>query len=151
MAVYTDAEWHSLCDLMGSPELAANEKFSTPAARVQNEDEIDELIGIWTAKYTRERLTEMLHKKGIAASPVYDARDLAGDAHLKERGFLTYLTHPVLGEMCTDATPIRLGASPAVIKKAAPLLGEDNHRILLDLLGMEEKDFNELVARGVIG
>ena len=71
-----------------------------------------------------ERLVEQLQAAGIAAAAVNDARDLARDLHLKERGFFIDLKHPVLGKIRSDGNPIKMSGTPASFEKAAPLLGE---------------------------
>jgi crotonobetainyl-CoA:carnitine CoA-transferase CaiB-like acyl-CoA transferase len=93
---------------------------------------------------------EQLQSAGVPAAAVNDARDLAGDQQLNERGFFVELQHPVLGLTRADGNPIRLSAAPAQYHKSAPLLGEDNRRVFIDILGMDEEKFKRYVAEGII-
>jgi len=150
IAVFNHDEWQALCRLMGNPQWTGQGKFASMHARAENSDELNGLIGGWTANYAPDELVKMLQAEGVCAAVVCDARDLANDAHLAERGFFVKLTHPVLGEIRADRTPIGLSETAALFNRAAPLLGEDNRRIFLDLLGMDEKQYENHIARGVI-
>ena len=151
ISVSTEEEWQALCHIMGRSELASDKRFLTHRDRLDNQDEMDELIGAWTAAYPASEVMKILQEAGVAAAVVNDARELARDPALNERGFFITLEHPVLGRMTTDANPVRMSLTPARYRKAAPLLGEDNRRIFIDLLGMSGEQFEEYVERGIIG
>jgi crotonobetainyl-CoA:carnitine CoA-transferase CaiB-like acyl-CoA transferase len=135
---------------MGQPRLALQDKFSSIQSRLQNADELDTLIEKWTENYTPREAMEKLQSAGVPASAVNDARDLASDPHLNERGFFIELEHPVLGLRRADGNPIRLSATPPQYHNAAPLPGADNRRVFIDILGMEEDRFKRYVAEGII-
>lgn len=126
-------------------------KFSNLRGRCENAEELDRQIGEWTSAHTNQEVMQVLQEAGISAAAVNDASDLAADAHLLERGFFIELQHPSLGVIRADGNPIGLSATPARFISAAPLLGADNRRVFLDLMGMEEERFNLLVSQGVIG
>lgn len=151
IAVSTDEEWRSLCAVMGRPEIAMQEKFSSLETRLLNHEELDVLIGKWTSRYNPVEVMGMLQQAGVPAAAVNDARDLAHDLNLKERGFFVEMVHPELGRIKADASPVRLSRNPAAYRKAAPLLGEDNSYVFMDILGMTEAEFSDHVSRGVIG
>jgi crotonobetainyl-CoA:carnitine CoA-transferase CaiB-like acyl-CoA transferase len=119
--------------------------------RGENSEELDRLIGEWTCTRTNSEVMQILQEAGVPAAAVNDACDLAADPHLSERGFFIDLQHPFLGRIRADGNPIRMSATPARFSSAAPLLGADNRRVFLDLLGIEENRFNTLVSQGIIG
>lgn len=151
ICVFTEDEWQSLCKVMGNPGLAGQDKFSNLPARLANHVELDELIEKWTSNYPPRHVMKMLQEAGVPSAAVNDARDLMEDPNLKQRGFFIEMDHPVLGKKGADANPIKLKHTPAQYKKAAPLLGEDNRRIFVNMLGMDESRFEEYVNRGIIG
>jgi crotonobetainyl-CoA:carnitine CoA-transferase CaiB-like acyl-CoA transferase len=150
IAVFSEEEWQSLCNVMGQPRLALQDKFSSIQSRLQNAGELDTLIEKWTENYTPREAMEKLQSAGVPAAAVNDARDLANDPHLNERGFFIELEHPVLGLRRADGNPIRLSATPPQYHNAAPLPGADNRRVFIDILGMEEDRFKRYVAEGII-
>jgi len=151
IAVYDDEEWRSLCRAMGDPAWAQQQKFSDLPGRLEKAEELDRLIGEWTSAHTDRELMQVLQEAGVPAAAVNDASDLAADPQLYDRGFFIELQHPSLGIIRADGNPIRMSGTPALFVSAAPLLGADNRRVFLDLLGMDEGRFNLLVAQGVIG
>jgi crotonobetainyl-CoA:carnitine CoA-transferase CaiB-like acyl-CoA transferase len=151
IAVYDEDEWQSLCRAMGDPAWARQPRFSDLRGRLENAEELDRLIGGWTFSRTNREVMQTLQEAGVPAAAVNDASDLANDPQLCDRGFFIALQHPVLGVTRADGSPIRMSATPARFVSAAPLLGADNRRVFLDLLGMHEERFNTLVSQGVIG
>ncbi len=151
IAVFSEEDWQSLCHVMGQPQRARQEKFSSTRLRFENADELDALIETWTVNYTSREAMDMLQSAGVPAAAVNDAQDLVDDPQLNGRGFFVELEHPVLGLTRADGNPIRMSAAPAVYNKAAPLLGADNRRVFIDILGMEEDKFRSYLEDGIIG
>jgi crotonobetainyl-CoA:carnitine CoA-transferase CaiB-like acyl-CoA transferase len=150
ISVSTEEEWQSLCSVMHEPELAGQDRFLSLQARLANYEELDELIGKWTSNYPPEKVMRILQEAGVPAAMVNDARDLTRDPGLEERGFFVEMDHPKLGRISADANPIKLNLTPAQYRKAAPLLGEDNRHVFIDILGMDVERFEACVKEGII-
>jgi crotonobetainyl-CoA:carnitine CoA-transferase CaiB-like acyl-CoA transferase len=58
--------------------------------------------------------------------------------------------HPVLGDVRTVASPLRLGDPPRPVERA-PFLGEHTAEILADVCGYSAERIAELAAVGVFG
>jgi len=151
IAVFNEIEWQALCEAMGNPEWTQEQRFSSLAKRKQHASELDELLGRWTAKNSAEELVSLLQARGVHAGVVQNAEDLAGDPHLKARDYFVELEHPVFGSTISDGSPIKLTESSSADWKAAPLLGEDNRYVFMELLGLNESDFTTYLQRGIIG
>jgi crotonobetainyl-CoA:carnitine CoA-transferase CaiB-like acyl-CoA transferase len=150
IAVFSEEEWQSLCNVIGQPRLALQADFSSIQSRLQHAGELDTLIEKWTENLTPREAMDKLQSAGVPAAAVNDARDLADDPHLNERGFFIDLEHPIPGLKKTDGNPVRLSTTPPQYSKAAPLLGEDNRSVFIEILGMDEGKFNRYVADGII-
>jgi len=151
MGVFDETEWENLCDLLGRPDWTREERFSNLPKRKENEEELNHLIEQWTRQYTPEALVSSLQQAGIAAGIVQNAEDLANDPQLMARDFFVPLDHPVLGKTVSDASPIKFKNNPWVEWKAAPLLGEDNRYVYMELLGFTETEFSSYIEKGIIG
>ena len=151
IAVFDENEWHALCEIMGSPDWTKDERFSTQSQRKNHKKELDRFVGLWTARHSPERIVSLLQEAGVPAGVVQNAEDLANDPHLMARQFFVRLKHPVLGETISDASPIRFQETSMQDWKAAPLLGEDNHYVLQELLGLSESEMSSLVTKRVVG
>ena len=49
-----------------------------------------------------------------------------------------------------ESTPIKLSRTRALMRKSAPLLGEDNDYVFKTLLGMDTSIINNLKSKGII-
>jgi crotonobetainyl-CoA:carnitine CoA-transferase CaiB-like acyl-CoA transferase len=150
IAVFNEDEWQAMCQAMGNPPWAKQERFSTLSRRLEHQEELNELVEQWTSNYTPEEVMDMLQKVGVAAGKASNAADLANDPQLKSRDFFVHLHHPVLGKTISDGTPIRLSRTPSKYKRAAPLLGQDNQYVYRDLLELSKEQFHQYVEQGII-
>ena len=150
IAVATDDEWQSLCNVMGNPSWAMNGEFADAYSRWKNQSELDNHISQWTQEYSSIELMEKLQDAGVAAVPSFDAKDLYEGSHLKERGFWNKVNHPVIGEQVVLAPPWKLSGTPAEVTSYGPLLGEHNRYVFGKLLGISDQEIEELVKKGAI-
>jgi crotonobetainyl-CoA:carnitine CoA-transferase CaiB-like acyl-CoA transferase len=151
IAVFNEEEWQSLCKVLGDPDWAKEEKFSTLLKRRENSEELDKLLTEWTFQHTPEEVVNILQEAGVPAGVVQNAEDLAKDPQLMARDFFIYLEHPTLGSTTSERSPIRFEEDFTAGWKAGPLLGEDNRYIFLELLGLTEREFSSLIEKGIIG
>jgi benzylsuccinate CoA-transferase BbsF subunit len=151
IAVFEEGEWQALAKILGDPAWTKEERFSSLSKRKQHLEELDRLLEEWTKQYRAEEIVDLLQKAGVPAGVVQSAEDLANDPQLKEREFFRSLKHPILGETCSDASPIRFREASKVEWKAAPLLGQDNQYVYVELLGLTESELSSYVEKGVIG
>src|SRR5262249_32582892 len=86
IVVRDDAEWQRCAPLLGAG-VASDPRFAPAASRKANEDALEELVTAWTSARDEWAITDQLQALGIAATPVFDMRDIAEDPHMNERGF----------------------------------------------------------------
>ncbi len=150
IAVATDAEWHGLCRAMDKPEMANDIRFADQLERWKHQGEIDRIIEEWTVKHTHYKVTEMLQREGVAASPSFSNEDMFNDPHCRARECFVPVEHPEEGRMYVVAPPWKLSDTPARAVKAAPLLGEHNGYVLGELLGMSQQEISRLGQENVL-
>jgi crotonobetainyl-CoA:carnitine CoA-transferase CaiB-like acyl-CoA transferase len=150
IAVFNEEEWRSLCRVLGHPDWTKEERFSTLSKRKENEEELDELLTQWTLQHTPEEVVNLLQEADISSGVVQNAEDLSRDSQLMARDFFVQLQHPVLGKTISDRSPIRFEEDLTVHWKAAPILGEDNRYVFLELLGLTESELSSYIEKRVI-
>ncbi len=154
ISVRDDEEWAALCRVIGRAELAHDNRFATNAGRIANHDEIDAMIGAWTAHLTKFEVMERVQGAGIPAGAVFDARDLHLNPHLRARRFLETVQYPPergIGRRQIIGRPWRLNKTPLRARGPAPTLGQDNREVLQRILGYGEARYGELEEAGIIG
>jgi crotonobetainyl-CoA:carnitine CoA-transferase CaiB-like acyl-CoA transferase len=151
VAVFTDEDWHGLLRAMDAPELAADPRFTTQESRFAHQDALDEEVSRWTREGDKHVLMHLLQAHGVTAGAVQDARDVNEvDPQVAERGLFFELDHPVIGPARFEGTPIRFSDVAPDTWRSAPLLGEDNHYVLTEVLGMSADEVAELADEGVV-
>ena len=150
IAVANDQEWEALCSAMGKPELAHDERFSKADMRWRNQDDLDRIISAWVINQDHYEVMHDLQKAGVAAAPSLSNKALFQDPHVKERGTFVQVDHPVLQKDWVISPPWRLSETPARIRRHAPLLGEHNHLVFEQLLGMSPDHIEKLEEEQVI-
>jgi len=150
IAVATEEEWQALRLAMGNPRWSEEERFSDTYARWHNQEELDRLIAEWTINYTHYEVMARLQKVNVAAVPSFRGDELFSDPHLKERGFSEVVDHPLMGRRTVTGPPWKLSSTPAKVSRHGPLLGEHNHYVFSELLGLSEEEVKKLVAEKVI-
>jgi crotonobetainyl-CoA:carnitine CoA-transferase CaiB-like acyl-CoA transferase len=124
IAVETDDEWHRLVAALGSPAVLRSERFARAGDRTAYVDELDAALGGVLVSRSRDEAFSDLREAGVACAPVWGARELVALDHLRERGILQSVTHPVWGERWLAGVPWRVvGEGPLPIG-VPPLLGE---------------------------
>ena len=148
---FTENEWHSLVESMGSPEWAGDDRFSTLEARKANEAELETNLSAWTADKDAYELMNDLQSRGVPAGVVQSARDiLDADDHMKEREYYVYRDHPETGRAAYDGPPFKLSRTPGELRAPAPLLGEHTEYVCKDLLGLSDEEIAELLVAGAL-
>jgi crotonobetainyl-CoA:carnitine CoA-transferase CaiB-like acyl-CoA transferase len=150
ISVFTDQEWRSLCKAMENPSWTKDSRFATLEARKQNEDELDQRVGAWTARFAAREIIEKLQGLGVRAGIVNSMRDLYRDPQLTHRGQWIEIEHPEIGKMHYQRPPFILSKTSGGPQKRDPLLGESNLHFYRQLLGLSEEKYRELIDEGVI-
>jgi len=148
-----DTVFARLCETMGTPQLASDERYRDHQARGANQHELDDIIAGWTATLgTREllELLALLEQHGIPSGLIYRAADMLDDPHFVARNAIVSTPHPDFGTLRMQNVAPRLSASPSSVRSPAPALGEHNVEIYADLLGLDAAILDSYRARGVI-
>ena len=151
IAVTSDDEWRALVAAMGAPEWAGDPRFAHVEGRLANQDELDARIGEWTADQDGFELMERLQAAGVAATPVGYPEDVAASPQLEARGAWREVALPQDGGTTRwFSPPWRFSKTPTDRLDPAPEMGEANHYVFCELLGMDEDEVEQLSAEGVI-
>ncbi len=145
----THEMWESLCKAMGRPELVDDERFKDPRLRSHNADALAEIINSWTGQRTKYDVMKILGEAGVPCGAVLDSVELLNDPHLRERGMVTTVKHPVRGDFTMPGCPVRLEHSPVQVKPA-PLHGQHNAEVYGEYLGFGAPELERLKEQGVI-
>jgi crotonobetainyl-CoA:carnitine CoA-transferase CaiB-like acyl-CoA transferase len=135
--------------LVGHPEVIAEPWFASGRGRVGHVDLLDAYVGDWIAARTRSEVLAAFEQAGAAIAPVYDAKDLVEDPHVRATEMLTTVEDDELGPMLMHNVMWRMSESPGRIRHTGRALGADTDAVLDDL-GYTADERTALRDAGVI-
>ena len=146
-------QWVRLTGLMNRPDLLKDSRCATLDDRLANVDFVDDAVQQWMGPKSKADVISACESVGLACGPVHTIPELLTDPHLKARGLITSLEHPVHGTIpgATAASyPVRFGGLKAGYEAPAPLQGQDNSEVLSRLLGLSSSEIRELAEERII-
>jgi crotonobetainyl-CoA:carnitine CoA-transferase CaiB-like acyl-CoA transferase len=149
LAVGNDGQFAKLCEVLGQPALAQDERFAKNASRVRNLAVLHPLIAGLLKEQDRSHWVAALDAAGVPAGPINAIPEVFEDRQVKHRRMLVDVPHPLSGTVPQVASPMRFTAAPLVHDRAPPLLGEHSVEILRDI-GMGDAEIEQLRKSGVV-
>lgn len=146
----TDSLWKKLAHSMGQPELLEDPRFDNTVNRIMNQDELYEIIADWVRELTAEEGLNILDTDGVPADIVRNIEDLANEPHMREREAIVEFNDPEKGNVLVPGVFPKLKNSPGKIRFLGGKLGEYNHEIYNELLGISPEELSELKNNGTI-
>ena len=152
IAANQDTVFRRLCDAMGRPELADDDRFVNHGARGRNQDELDAIIGGWAAQRQPDDIIDTLSAAGVIAGPINTVAEVVRDPQFLARGMLVEHHDEGAGRtvLGPGVVPV-LSATPGGVRSAGPARpGQHNDEIYRGLLGMTADDLTALADKGVL-
>ena len=130
MLALEPGQWNGLARVMGNPDWMQLEMFQDMFARAQNADFIYPMVQEWTMEHGKMEIMERCQAAGCPITAVFTVQEAAEHPHLRERGYLVELEHPVLGRFRNLGAPFKLSRTPGGPERAAPTLGQHDGEVL---------------------
>lgn len=146
-----DKLYIKLCELMGQPELANDQRFLKVKDRVENHVEMKEIIEEWTKDYTVDEIADMLNEAGIPGCPINTIDRIIEDPQIGvARNMFPEVEHPVAGKMRLTNNAIKFTTESSDPSMPAPTLGQDNIKVYSEFLNLDDGAINKLMESAVI-
>ncbi|MBN2026924.1 MAG: CoA transferase [Actinobacteria bacterium] len=146
-----DQPFHNLCNAMGKPELADDERFKDIMARNAHEPELKEVIEEWASTLTCSEVWELMQEHGVPGAPVNDIKSVVENPHTAARGMLVDLEQPGAGTITIFGSAMKALGSEIRPRGPAPALGQDNRWLLEEVLKKSPGEAEDLLASGAMG
>ncbi len=135
--------------LVGHPEVIEEPWFSSGRGRAQHADLLDALVGDWIAQRDRDTVLAAFTEAGAAVAPVYSARDIVADPHIRETEMITEVPDDELGPVLMHNVLWRMSRTPGQIRHTGRALGADTDAVL-GSLGYDDAELARLRAAQII-
>jgi len=144
--------WGRIVATLGRPELAADARFATPAARRANWNALVQIVREWLDQFASvDEAVNTLSRARIPTVPMLTPEQVVELPHLKLRGAFPEVPHVSRGSVRVIATPFQVDGQPVRPTGPAPNhVGEHTRAVLRGVLDYSEERVAELVKAGVI-
>jgi formyl-CoA transferase len=142
-------QWRALLSVIGREDLWDDSRFATPQSRIENETELNALIGGWTRSRGKQEVMDILGAAGVPSGAVFDTHELMSQPDLRGPQMFVKVDHPDRGEFLMPGWPVRMTDSCPEIT-AAPVLGQHTDDVLAELLGLDAGDLEALRKEKVL-
>jgi formyl-CoA transferase len=162
LAVGNDGQFARFCEAAGQPQWTTDERFRTNTLRVKNRGALIALMLPVTRTRTTAQWITLLEDKAVPCGPINTLEQAFADPQVLARGLIvkqpagqTEQAHDASENIAekvivnTVASPLRLTATPPVLRRAPPKLGEHTAEVLAEL-GLNAAQVMQLRSCGVI-
>jgi crotonobetainyl-CoA:carnitine CoA-transferase CaiB-like acyl-CoA transferase/NTP pyrophosphatase (non-canonical NTP hydrolase) len=148
--VRDDADWASLAQVLGQPELAGGD-LATACGRLRRRTQVEDLVARWTAARPPAQVMSVLQAAGVPAGAMLRLPDELTDPHLTARESFRTLAHPLLSRpVPANARIAHFSSVPDPPLRPAPMPGEHTRDIARTLLGLTGAEIDRLVRADVL-
>jgi crotonobetainyl-CoA:carnitine CoA-transferase CaiB-like acyl-CoA transferase len=146
LAAANDRLFVRLCELLNRPEWPRDPEFGDDTNRVRNRVKLAAAIESVTLEQPRKYWLELLEANGIPCGPINNYAQVFADPQIVAREMAVDVDHPTLGRIRTLGSPIKMSATPPVVGRRAPLLGEHTEEVLREA-GLTDGEITQLSIR----
>ena len=138
------SNWLRFLDVIGAPELDADDRFSSNAQRSNNLQALIEILNSHMVLDTTENWLARMEAAQLPAGPVNDILQMHADPQALARDMIVEVDHPIAGRVKTIGHPVKFSRTPGKVADAAPFLGQHTREILGEM-GYDSTQIDALV------
>jgi len=152
LAIGNNGQFARFCEAAGHAEWAADARFATNTLRVKHRGVLIPMMEELTRTRTTADWVTLLEDKAVPCGPINDIAQAFDDAQVKARGLAVTLPRDAgdgIASITGVASPLRLTATPPVLRHAPPALGQHTQEVLAEM-GIDATRFEALRSAGVV-
>ena len=130
VAVGNDAQFRRYVEVVGAPELAADERFATNGQRVLNRDRLVPLLQAKMLERDKADWLRLLQEAGVPAGPINTVAEVFDEPQILAREMKITMSHPANPALQLVGNPIRLSRTPVSYRRPPPTLGQHTDSVL---------------------
>jgi glutaryl-CoA transferase len=150
LVVGNDPQFRRFADVIGHPEWADDERFSSNGLRVRNRTTLVPLLEEIFRRFPKAYWLERLEAAGIVCGPINEISDVFADPHVAARNMIVEVEHALGGALKLVANPLRMSETPLNRYEAPPRLGQHTDELLSGVLGLSASEIEELSCAKIV-
>jgi crotonobetainyl-CoA:carnitine CoA-transferase CaiB-like acyl-CoA transferase len=143
------ATWQHLINLLERPDLGKDPRFEDSSGRILNRVVLAQTLAPEFKKRTSAEWLAALERAKVPAGPVLDVLQMQADPQTIAREMVIETRHSRLGTVKTIGTPVKFSATPASVRRGAPVFGEHTREVLREH-GFSNAEVERMAAAGAI-
>ncbi|MCH1449865.1 MAG: CoA transferase [Litoricolaceae bacterium] len=136
LAANGDSIFNRLMHAIGRPDIADDPQFKHNDGRAKASDELDTILGAWSASVTLTEALDILEAAEVPASGINSVAEVFEDAQIQARGSIERHALESGLNLCMPTAVPKLTKTPGGTRWLGPKLGEHNESIL-ESLGLD--------------
>ncbi|MGB1251827.1 MAG: CaiB/BaiF CoA transferase family protein [Candidatus Promineifilaceae bacterium] len=149
MAVGNDGIWQRFCAAMGLDELGANETYALNGGRMANLPALITEIEAAFGERNSAEILATLAQAGVPAGPILNIDEVFDHPQAEYYQLRQQVEHATLGQINQIGFPYTFSATPPVIRRPPPTLGQHTDEVL-DELGYSAEKITALKTSGAV-
>ena len=152
LAIGNNGQFARFCEAAGHAEWAVDERFATNTLRVKHREVLIPAMQEVTRTRSTAAWIALLENKAVPCGPINNIAQAFDDEQVKARGLAVTLPRDAgdgIASITGVASPLRLSATPPVLRHAPPALGQHTDEVLAEW-GVDAAQIAALRAAGVL-
>lgn len=141
--------YKTLCKVIDREDLSEDTRFSDPISVKANAPEFISIMDEAFAKYTQAEMVEKLTAADIAHEKIQHVQEVLSDAQAIENNYIYEVENRDHSKNMMAMPPIKFNNIDVSIDKDAPLVGEHNDEVLLEL-GYTKEEIKEFYEKDIL-
>jgi crotonobetainyl-CoA:carnitine CoA-transferase CaiB-like acyl-CoA transferase len=154
IAVLAANRWEPLVGVMGEKYawLLSDPRSVSVEQRCANSTFVNGVIDEWVMSVDSVKEAErLLLEADVPCTRALSVEELAdGDPQITAREMMPIVEQPFIGSIKMFGSPLKFSETPSCIRGHAPLIGEHNNHVLVDVLGFSEEQVKALYDANVV-
>ena len=141
--------WEKFAVTIGASDLIKDIRFKTNSDRLNNQDDLDEVISKFIKKFDREPLLKKFSQAGITVGPVLDISEIIEHPYVLDREILMEHYNSEYGKILMHQAFPRFSKTPGKVVNPAPSIGQNTDDVLKEI-GITKQQIEKLRKNKII-